>query len=208
MGLKLDGILPDLAFNIFDKGEATAPNDGSTTAFSFRVDKSPAGRARLEAITLEICRRLKPGSSVLFVVQVQRDLDVMQDLLKQAEDLGHLKCRLLVSYDDIEKCREAYKDCKTIISNRLHALMLGMSSGAVPIALVDRKHDVKIIGLFESIGLKDQIRVVAEEPFDYAMDGKLSPVSQIEAARIESFFEELLARPDGREGVEVRSGYA
>lgn len=65
------------------------------------------------------------------------------------------ECQAMTS--SIQENREAYGEARMVISNRLHVLLLTMSSGGLPIALLEHEEHSKIAGLYEDIGLKDLV---------------------------------------------------
>src|SRR5690606_33641546 len=56
-----------------------------------------------------------------------------------------------------EKIDYFYHDKKVVISNRLHVPLYALKNGCLPIAVVDRKSNRKIVSLFKDIGLEDFI---------------------------------------------------
>lgn len=127
--------IPDLAF-------AHAPSSmdqhqkRTIVAFSFRSDS----HINIDAISPLIAKCQSEGFRVVLVSQVRRD------------DEQHAKLARLLSVDTLlwgdkthlqqEQCVEGlYKQCQAVISNRLHALILGAVSGGIPVEYSIGKSD-------------------------------------------------------------------
>jgi len=155
-GISVDGIVPDYAFGLFD---TPPPSDQGRTAlaFSFRADKY-RDRTPLIVEQIRAIMQLAGPVVVKFVAQVDRDAPFMRELHDAVTDaVPGATLQYHVSARDITACRALYADCRIIYSNRLHALLLAMSAGATPVAIVDPKADVKIVGVFDSMGLSGNV---------------------------------------------------
>ena len=59
------------------------------------------------------------------------------------------------SEDSARAVQRAYASSSVVISNRLHGLLFGWAGGAIPLAVVDDRHDLKITSLFWKLGLDE-----------------------------------------------------
>ncbi|MFN3685262.1 polysaccharide pyruvyl transferase family protein [Salinarimonas sp.] len=169
LGVVSHGILPDLAFNLevdyARLSTAPAPEFAKTIAFSFRTGRGFLSKDEVRDVVAATISAF-PEARFKFVSQVESDAAFMKEL---AED-----CRGRIgkaaSHEDfsqqLDRYREVYGDCGLLISNRLHALLLGLSVGVQPLAVLRPAGDVKIRGVFESIGLKDRLLDAPVTPLD------------------------------------------
>lgn len=68
------------------------------------------------------------------------------------------------SQESISAVVEIYSRSRYVVSNRLHALLLGYINGAIPVAVVDPQKDAKIVGCLQALGLGDCV-VASDEEF-------------------------------------------
>jgi len=85
-----------------------------------------------------------------FFHQVEEDASFAFDLCNEFQASLNDNRLNLCSY------REFYSQCRVVISNRLHCLLVGASCGALPIALTTSSH-TKLVSLFRTVGLEDLI---------------------------------------------------
>lgn len=91
-----------------------------------------------------------------FFSQVDEDYNFNKDLAKT------FQCEFISSSIDNFNFSEFYSEYQMVISNRLHVLLPGMSSGLSPVPLISRDH-TKIKNLFESYGWGELIEFFEEE---------------------------------------------
>lgn len=136
---------PDCAFYYFEKvstfssGRDGDPEEGrSRVSMSFRFDRD---KDFITHVVLKIKERL-PGYLVGVVSQVKFDNQFLIDVTEKSsvEVFGHYD----MSTNSIDNIVSSYRCSAYVISNRLHALLLGVLNGAIPIAVVDRKKDSKV----------------------------------------------------------------
>lgn len=192
LGIRVDAVVPDLALNLFESD--TPPHERrSALAISLRLDKYPEQRAELEWLVGNIVDLATGVRKVKFVAQVRRDAPFMKELAAAARD--KVEAEYHMCHDDIEACLEVYADCERIYSNRLHALLMAMSRGAVPVAVVHGERDVKIRGVLEDLGLDAAILPLGEGEVELAA---IDParVHEVAAARVavHRYFNELYTR--------------
>ena len=163
--------LPDWAFGIAPSFAADAL-DRRLLAVSLRGDRPAPGERWVETVG-ELAKRL--GLEIVLVVQVRRDLPLAKEL---AAAWG---ARVLPegsgAHDEWERqLRRIYSESLVIISDRLHALIMAATEGAVPLAWTDGG-SVKVERHFGAAGLSDVSR---------ACDESLEGLEGLSAEEIES----------------------
>lgn len=195
-GLRVDGVLPDMAFNLFRKQPRPAP-ERRAIAFSFRTDKSAMQAAAVAEFIERTCRLAPKGTVFKFVSQVGRDDGFMRAIAEKMQLDGVGETQFVRCADDIDACQETYADCVTIYSNRLHALMLAISAGARPFALIDPAVDGKIEGIFADAGWGEAVHPMARTLSDDSLLATFAPGPQLsghkQVAQLDEFFDALLA---------------
>ena len=186
-GIRVDGIIPDLALNLF-RSPPELLSDPRSMAFSFRTDKSSDQGSRIAAAVAGLCSQLGHGSRMVFVSQVERDRQFMRSLASDMATALESPVSYIATADSIQRTRQAYSGCSWIVSNRLHALLMGMSVGASPIALVDPVVDAKIIGVFHALGIQRYLQPLGTVPTIPP------PLEPSDWARIEGQAEQLRRR--------------
>ena len=63
----------------------------------------------------------------------------------------------------LDDAREVYRKAAFTMSNRLHSLLLSYKYGCVPIALVDREENMKIVSTFEDCGLGELLINIGDD---------------------------------------------
>lgn len=199
LGIRPDGILPDLAFNVsFDtdrlERQKTGPVEG-TIGLSFRTGASHATEAQVRGIVDDLAARF-PGRPLKFVAQVKSDLPLMQAL---ARDYAKGGGRVVSFFDmtaDLSLSAEAYGDCAIVFSNRLHVLLLSLSMGAIPAAVIQKDGDLKIRGVFEAIGLASCLFDIDGLPMVLALHVSDESLARIAAqkAALEAGTKDMLLR--------------
>lgn len=162
-GVRVDAVVPDFAMNL-----PPFPMDGvierNAIAVSFRTDKYPSRRGEIESFVEHLVRtnaRLRDTPlCIKFVAQVRRDNRFMEEQWRKFKNVEGIRAEYYKCDHSIEMCRAVYADCENVYSNRLHALLMALSVGATPIAVIDEEEDKKVLGLFETLGLKDCISLL------------------------------------------------
>jgi polysaccharide pyruvyl transferase WcaK-like protein len=184
-GARVDGIVPDLALGLYRN---RAPQSGSRPylALSFRLD-GPRHR-QIDRITrtahaaLEASRH-RGGCKV--ISQVRRDdgpMAALAETLRREHPAADVQ---FVRVDSIAGCVDAYADVHTLLSNRLHALIVAGYAGATPVAVIDERLDAKVSGLFTELGLGDH--VVTDTIVDFDLIGRLhAPDPDLMATQVDA----------------------
>lgn len=152
LGVPIDGVLPDLAFNL-DGCRVGSRSELRSVGFSFRTDQHPGQFERVHAAVVQWLARLPAGVSCRLAVQVERDRPGMQQLAERLRGAG-LRVELFEETRDIGALQRRYGELDLVVSNRLHVLLLAASAGSHVVACVDERNE-KILGLFESSGRED-----------------------------------------------------
>lgn len=121
-------VLPDLAFAAHPTASNTlGPDAGrSFVALSFRADDAPN-----EKLVEKLVREIRHDGLVpIFVTQVRRDDRRHQEFAKafDAEVLDWPDAR--PHSEQLKRVRKIYRESAFVVSNRLHALIFGIESGA------------------------------------------------------------------------------
>lgn len=158
-GISSPHILPDLAFAIdIDETRLGCERNlnSPSFAFSFRFDLSHNNRA--DILSLVNCiSTAYPESLLKFVVQVERDHDGMSDLANQIRRAHRGKVLVVDATSSIDVAVSAYRECEFLLANRLHALLLALSAGCVPIAALAERGDGKIKGVWQQAKLANLV---------------------------------------------------
>ncbi len=142
--IKVNGLMPDLAFLLGCEG---GNKDYEYDAIiSLRDVKN-----RSEMLSfIESIPAINEGK-VLLGYQVEFDRELQELIYDKFKDSN---VELLNMCNSISDNVEVFKKCKFVISNRLHILLLGMSSGCIPIALINKSENAKIVGIFQDNGFE------------------------------------------------------
>lgn len=162
-GFSVDGVLPDLAFNLFD-GDRTPPrpdSSGMHLAMSFRIGQYPDQEAVLVAAIRQILTHAAASAtgiaSLRLVAQVSWDVAFLRQTEAMAADEFGIAAEFVDGSSDIATCEKAYDGCDLLVSNRLHALLIAASRGCPILACIDPASNTKIAGMFESAGWGDRL---------------------------------------------------
>lgn len=153
IGLKHYQYFPDLSFNV--PAQIKTIKEIKNIGLSFRNDHLD------ELKQNELIDNLKksfPKDKFLdlnftIIVQVERDLSFAK---KIQSELSYLKSELLEIYS-LSNLGNLYSNLDLVISNRLHVLLFSALNGAYFIAYVEKNSNKKIIGMFEFLGLTENI---------------------------------------------------
>ncbi len=160
-GLKPDGIKPDLAFNIYGV-HPQASGTPKTIAMSFRTDQYPEQFDHVTTFVRWLCGRVAKFSpdQIRFVAQVKRDADPAQKLAQMVKAEFGIQTEVIICFDNVVHCEQAYAPCDFVVSNRLHSLLIGGSQCPRVLGCVSSKVNEKIIGLFDTLELNDQLTTI------------------------------------------------
>jgi polysaccharide pyruvyl transferase WcaK-like protein len=176
IGLTVSGVIPDLAFSLFGSPVKTdIPRE--TLAFSFRFDKDKQLKGNMETAIATFCRNQPAHRRFRFVAQVARDKTQLEEIAASMALEFPGRVEFVPSWNDIDTCRDVYRDCEAIYSNRLHALLMAASAGCKPVAVVDSQKDPKIIGIFNDLDLGESL---------YLIDRSSEPLGAIEPKHLQA----------------------
>lgn len=128
---------PDWAFGIAAMSSPSGPRD--RVAVSVRSDRPEISEEALRALAATLAEE---GLTPLVVTQVVRDTAHNQRI---ADILGceHVGWADAASHPEQERIvRDLFATCRAVVSDRLHALIIGLTEGAVPVPVAttaDRK---------------------------------------------------------------------
>lgn len=156
VGIAVDGVLPDLAFTLYGKSRRPVAGPGAplTLALSFRTGQYAEQEEQLRALVSQAIAALgrEAIGAVRLVAQVTWDKTFLAALAEWLEGEHAIAVTLVDAHDSLETARSAYSGCDLLLSNRLHALLVGGTLVPRVLACVDRTHNAKIVGLFETCG--------------------------------------------------------
>lgn len=141
---------PDWAFG-WDESEPDALGaNRSDIVVTYREDRALPSDMILDSL-VELARDGK--RRVVVVTQVRRDAARSADLASRldAELVPWPAERTLADHEEI--LRELYRKSALVVSDRLHALIVGMTEGAVPLCITD-SGEPKVGRHFDAVGFK------------------------------------------------------
>lgn len=195
LGVRATGIMPDVTINLFSSPPTPFGDHRDRVAFSFRVDKYPDIKERLSKVVADICETSPANVEFVFVAQVSRDIPFMRELANSASSTWADRVCFVDCHENIDLAFSTYRECHAVLSNRLHALLPGLKEGATPVALLTPGLDPKIVGVFDSIDLTQQvvdIRTASSDEIVKLM-GPIAFDGSAVAKDLNQFFDELLS---------------
>ena len=157
--MRVDGVLPDLAFGLFKQRPRKPRGESLTLGISFRLGQYDeqeeqvlrALRAVIDQITPENIRK------IVLVSQVSWDVPTMRRIADWLRAEFDLPSEFVIGFESVAICEAAYDACDLVLSNRLHSLLIAASRGCAVLACVHPTHNAKISGLFQTSGWQDNI---------------------------------------------------
>jgi polysaccharide pyruvyl transferase WcaK-like protein len=165
LGVKTDGSMPDLAFNLpFLKNKES--NKIKSIVFSFRADQFPKQEEAAREI-VRLFNQLVPSDiSFKFYWQVERDELVMKSLYYYClSDFPMRNPKLLSGSQTVEQSREILINHGWVVSNRLHVLLIASSVGAVVTPCISKEFNNKVEGLFSDLGYGSSLLKYSKEAY-------------------------------------------
>jgi polysaccharide pyruvyl transferase WcaK-like protein len=150
LDIKITGISPDLAFNIFEK-KVIKNQDSNIIVFSFRIDQDIKQFDLVKNFVLNIEREFLDKSTLYFYSQVERDVAGMERLLGELSSDLKLTNAKIISANNLAESINVFKDAKIVISNRLHVLLLAASQKCKIYPCYHEGFNQKLVGLFSDI---------------------------------------------------------
>lgn len=118
------------------------------------------------------CMRKKMDFTIIIAYQVAADYHYSQYL---AQLLGEMyEVEFVKGQMDLDGAEALYGRTTYVISNRLHSLLLCYKYGALPIGLVDRNENMKIVSTFKDCGLGNLLINIGDN--DARLDAVLSDI--------------------------------
>lgn len=151
--IRHNGILPDLAFNLFADSK-TEPNGTGNVCFSFRTDQHPAQFDECYSLIEQAVRVLPKETSYYFSVQVERDKRGVEGIRSRLQEHHGISAKIFHETRNIPRMQDFYLKMDVVISNRLHVLLLGASVCGRLVAYADQMNQ-KISGLFKTINREE-----------------------------------------------------
>ena len=191
-GIRVDGIAPDLSFNLYDEpAQMIGPRD-IATAYSFRADRG-LDMERLSAMAMDLIDASPAGSIHAVVSQVGRDNAAMFSLYeKLSASYGPDRIIFVDCHQSMDDASAIYSRVESLYSNRLHALLVAAHAGSVPVALIPQGKQRKISALFTDLGLSGNIiDFNAPTPSGCAPMHRDTAYQQCE--QLNAFFDQLLS---------------
>ncbi|XPF95065.1 polysaccharide pyruvyl transferase family protein [Colwellia sp. RE-S-Sl-9] len=187
-GVFVNQILPDLALNLKTDFEyKERPQD---YFISIRDSKESDYFDNVLCFINEVNRTQE---IITTGFQVEFDKEVNNSLIQNSDVNDKSTLSLTSSLDENVAF---YSTCKYVLSNRLHVLLLALSAGAIPIAVINRKENAKIVGIFESLDLShcliDSSEVSLQKIKSMSIDTEKLKLKFKESSQLlQQFFESL-----------------
>jgi polysaccharide pyruvyl transferase WcaK-like protein len=150
-GIKVHEVIPDLAYNIFDEKEKKLGKvKNRAFCFSFRVDQNDLQIELARDIIITLDKIVDINVEFKFYSQVERDSVGMSNLCNSIRKITERKCDFVSIIGDIEKSNVFFRHVDTVISNRLHVLLMSSSKMCNIIPIYYQSYNEKVIGIMSS----------------------------------------------------------
>ncbi|MDX1766550.1 MAG: polysaccharide pyruvyl transferase family protein [Arenibacter troitsensis] len=149
IGIDQAEYIPDLCFLLYDK--ISRISNRTKVGISFRdLQDDKLNENIVQSVKIYVDYYLKKGKKVVFFYQVNRDYAYTKKLFSAYKDVvGVSFIEECLSFEDII----TYSDFETVMSNRLHVLLLGFIHNSLTVPLInDNASTNKIKGIYRSIG--------------------------------------------------------
>lgn len=155
-GFRRSGYFPDFAMTMPAVRRSARPDAAPLRiGLSFRDDRLGESGIEPLAVALESiladAARDRPVELAL-VAQVEADAVPAKLLLERFG--ARYPCSLVVERR-LDRLAEIYRGIDLVLSNRLHGLLYAAANGCIPVGLLSRRANSKIVGLLADIGLGD-----------------------------------------------------
>ncbi|MEG3658575.1 polysaccharide pyruvyl transferase family protein [Arenibacter palladensis] len=153
IGIDQADYIPDLCFLLYDK--VSRNTNRTKVGISFRdLQDDKLNENIVRSVKTYVDFYLSKGQNVVFFYQVKRDYQYTKDLFSAYKGTAGVsfmeKC---LGFEDIA----AYSSFESVISNRLHVLLLGFIHNSMTVPLInDNDSTNKIKGIYTSIGSSTQ----------------------------------------------------
>lgn len=152
LNIKVDGTIPDLAFNIFTEAHTRIERSDSIV-FSFRADQDPDQLESSLRLLDQINAKYSEDIDFIFYAQVERDQATTESLFKHAQQNYARKSTTMTISGDIDRSLDFLRRSKLAISNRLHVLLMAASTGVEINAATYKNFNQKLSGLLSDLGI-------------------------------------------------------
>lgn len=146
LGINVHGIAADLAF-ADPAWSSQSPADAVTVALVFRSDQHATQQAEVVDFVRRLARAAHWVPRWRAIAQVGRDQATAVAVADAVREAGAQADVVFVDHA-LTAARAAYVGCSHVLGNRLHGLLLGASTGAIPVPVVDPERQAKIGGAF------------------------------------------------------------
>ena len=96
-------------------------------------------------------------AEVRLIAQVSWDLETMHAIAVMLSSEFQIEAKVSDAHRSIAAPPSVYESCDLLISNRLHSLLIAGAAGSHILACVNAKSNAKIVGLFETVGWRDNL---------------------------------------------------
>ena len=153
-GFTPDGILPDLALNIYDS-HARQSEQIRRIGVSFRTDQYSEQLDHVLTFLQWLIETVgrKNIDGFVMVAQVERDIAPMTVASRMIDTQFGIDTKVVECHENLASCEAAYDECDFIVSNRLHSLLIGGNQCPRILACITPFYNRKIIGLFDALDL-------------------------------------------------------
>lgn len=154
--IRTNDCFPDMAF-LIEKKATKNLNQDKKIVLSFRDRKGSNIYDAINNNLIELKLIKEKSSQYKFLFSSQVDFDKVFNA--KLKDL-FIKNKFNADEIDFEEKNQyfdLYQTSELVISNRLHVLLFALVSGTKVVALVEKEHDQKIIGIFKDLGFDNLI---------------------------------------------------
>lgn len=187
--IKVGRVVPDLAFNLtVNNGKENKDID---YLFSFRAFNNYSTK-NFESNARDFFNQQRL-LNIKLAFQVTFDEEYQYKLAR----LVSPKLNVLDMTESLTDNSNIYGGVKYVVSNRLHVLLLALSAGATPIAIIDFVSNEKILSVFEDAGLGHLVFNASDFSFENVCRAELTSEQRKEvfatkSKQLDTFFNELL----------------
>lgn len=155
--IKVNDSFPDMAFLIQKTILDQNSNKEKNIVLSFRDREKSKNFSVIDKdlIDLEFFKEKTNDYKFIFSSQVEFDKGFNGKLMNLF-DKNKFQTEKL-DFENKNQYFDLYQSAELVISNRLHVLLFALVSGTKAVALVEKEHDQKIIGIFKDLGFENLI---------------------------------------------------
>lgn len=163
-GIKCDGILPDLAFNLNYKPQLTTSSNNIVLSFR-ELESQTLDCLLIESIIRNVTHLCKETGSknISIIYQVTFDKDFSEKIAEALRFDKSLTIEVIDLTKSITENLNTYSKAKYTLTNRLHVLLMSMSVGSKSYALTHPVKNEKLVNLLNSENLGKSIISITED---------------------------------------------